>query len=343
MWVRTTLTIKRWTEEKTGYKAELWDESENTGECKETDRCCWKHKQCAGHIIHPFLDYGHGHHNLHLHAVCHCNCESRLKDFSERINSSSSGDLGSTCSTDGSSTCFNIVHIPCFELIPEEQCVEQFWYSWCKSYRPDSVAMIHHPIHHECGSDHLNEEEETQSPTLTQVCPTAMPTSLDTGSGTGAPDSAAPITIWFSESPTDKSQGSKLARKQKKKKKEKEKDEDEMTDEKANLKTKPKSKLPKKKSPGKSESSPPDLSQSLSPREPVRTSESSPESREELESENSYSAKGQERPSSEDAVESSLPRKRQNTAQAKKNGTKTLQTRKTTKRKSPPVSNPNLS
>uniref|UniRef100_A0A8C6R921 Protein interacting with cyclin A1 n=1 Tax=Nannospalax galili TaxID=1026970 RepID=A0A8C6R921_NANGA len=269
MWVRTTLTIKRWTEEKTGYKAELWDENisstdvssfSSEGECKETDRCCWKHKQCAGHIIHPFLDYGHGHHNLHLHAVCHCNCESR-----------------------------------------------------CKSYRPDSVAMIHHPIHHECGSDHLNEEEETQSPTLTQVCPTAMPTSLDTGSGTGAPDSAAPITIWFSESPTDKSQGSKLARKQKKKKKEKEKDEDEMTDEKANLKTKPKSKLPKKKSPGKSESSPPDLSQSLSPREPVRTSESSPESREELESENSYSAKGQERPSSEDAVESSLPRKRQNT------------------------------
>ncbi|CAH6785847.1 Proca1 [Phodopus roborovskii] len=316
MWVRTTLTIKRWTEEKPGCKTDIWEETKSTdtsrlpnwkrghlasvesssdvssfseGECKETDRCCWKHQQCAGHIIHPFSDCGH--HNRHMHAV-HCNCESRSK-----------------------------------------------------SYRPVSVAVFHHPIHHVCRTGVLNEEDEGETPSsIPTKCPNAVATDPDIRPGPGAPDSAAPITIWRSESPTDKSQEGKVIKKIKKKK-EKEKDkEDEIVDEKAKLKKKvKKGKLTKKKSPVKSESSPPDMSRSLSPRELVRTSESSPESREELESEDSYD-RGKEGPSSEDIVDSSSPRKREkSTPQAKKNGTKTLQTRKMSKRKSPPVSNPNLS
>ncbi|XP_051035841.1 protein PROCA1 [Phodopus roborovskii] len=369
MWVRTTLTIKRWTEEKPGCKTDIWEETKSTdtsrlpnwkrghlasvesssdvssfseGECKETDRCCWKHQQCAGHIIHPFSDCGH--HNRHMHAV-HCNCESRLKDCSEKTNNSSSRDVGPTCSRDGGATCYNIIHAPCFELIPEEECVEQMWYSWSKSYRPVSVAVFHHPIHHVCRTGVLNEEDEGETPSsIPTKCPNAVATDPDIRPGPGAPDSAAPITIWRSESPTDKSQEGKVIKKIKKKK-EKEKDkEDEIVDEKAKLKKKvKKGKLTKKKSPVKSESSPPDMSRSLSPRELVRTSESSPESREELESEDSYD-RGKEGPSSEDIVDSSSPRKREkSTPQAKKNGTKTLQTRKMSKRKSPPVSNPNLS
>ncbi|XP_073902562.1 protein PROCA1 isoform X4 [Castor canadensis] len=318
MWVRTTLTIQRWTEEKTDFcddsdssdinRLPSWEREpllasvasstdlstfSSEGECKENDRCCWKHKKCAGHIIHPFLDYGH--HNLHLHSVSHCDCDSR-----------------------------------------------------CKSYKPVSVAVIHHPIHHECEEDDLNEEEEeeeeeSQPPIPTQLGPTATPTDQGTCTATVTPDSAAPITIWRSESPTGKSQGSKVIKKVKKKEKEKEKEE--TPDEKAKLKKKAKKgKLTKKKSPVKSESSPPDLSRSLSPRELARMSESSPESREELESEDSYIDRGQE-PSSEDILESSSPRKREkNTAQAKKPGVnKTSQARKVSKRKSPPVSNPNFS
>ncbi|XP_077021445.1 protein PROCA1 isoform X7 [Tamandua tetradactyla] len=265
------------------------------GEFKETDRCCWKHKQCTGHIIHPFTsDYSHC--NLHLHAVSHCDCDSR-----------------------------------------------------CKSYRPISVAVIHHPIHHEFGDDDLNEEEEEEEeerkpPIPTQVGPTA--TRPDIGPGTvtgiitGSPDSAAPITIWRSESPTGKSQGSKVIKKVKKKK-EKEKDKEEETDEKAKLKKKvKKGKLTKKKSPVKSESSPPDLSRSLSPRELARMSESSPES---PGSEDSYHDAGQEEPSSEDTVAFSAKKREKNTVQAKKNGPKVSQGGKVIKRKSPPVSNPNLS
>ncbi|XP_020018550.2 protein PROCA1 isoform X2 [Castor canadensis] len=371
MWVRTTLTIQRWTEEKTDFcddsdssdinRLPSWEREpllasvasstdlstfSSEGECKENDRCCWKHKKCAGHIIHPFLDYGH--HNLHLHSVSHCDCDSRLKDCSEKTNSSSSQDEGPTCSRDVGSTCFNIIQTPCFELIPEEECVERFCYGWCKSYKPVSVAVIHHPIHHECEEDDLNEEEEeeeeeSQPPIPTQLGPTATPTDQGTCTATVTPDSAAPITIWRSESPTGKSQGSKVIKKVKKKEKEKEKEE--TPDEKAKLKKKAKKgKLTKKKSPVKSESSPPDLSRSLSPRELARMSESSPESREELESEDSYIDRGQE-PSSEDILESSSPRKREkNTAQAKKPGVnKTSQARKVSKRKSPPVSNPNFS
>lgn len=54
----------------------------------------------------------------------------RLKDCSEKTNSSSSQDAGPTCSRDVGSTCFNIIQTPCFECIPEEECVEQFWYGW---------------------------------------------------------------------------------------------------------------------------------------------------------------------------------------------------------------------
>ncbi|XP_077021440.1 protein PROCA1 isoform X2 [Tamandua tetradactyla] len=318
------------------------------GEFKETDRCCWKHKQCTGHIIHPFTsDYSHC--NLHLHAVSHCDCDSSVKECSEKANSCSSQDADQTCSRDVGSTCFNIIPSPCFELIPEEECVERVWYGWCKSYRPISVAVIHHPIHHEFGDDDLNEEEEEEEeerkpPIPTQVGPTA--TRPDIGPGTvtgiitGSPDSAAPITIWRSESPTGKSQGSKVIKKVKKKK-EKEKDKEEETDEKAKLKKKvKKGKLTKKKSPVKSESSPPDLSRSLSPRELARMSESSPES---PGSEDSYHDAGQEEPSSEDTVAFSAKKREKNTVQAKKNGPKVSQGGKVIKRKSPPVSNPNLS
>ena len=78
------------------------------------------------------------------------------------------------------------------------------------------MAVIHHPIHHECGADDLNqeeeeeeEEEESKAPIPTQVGPTPTDTPTDTGVSmiTGAPDSAAPITIWRSESPSGKSQG----------------------------------------------------------------------------------------------------------------------------------------
>ncbi|XP_040857636.1 protein PROCA1 isoform X5 [Ochotona curzoniae] len=299
------------------------------GDCKETDRCCCKHQQCTAHIIHPF-DYGHC--NLHLHAINHCDCDARVKDGSEKSSSGSGSGP----------TCCNIIKTPCFELIPEEACVEQIWYGWCKSYRPVSVAVIHHPIRHECLADDLNEEDDSKPPIPTQVGPTTTPADTCTVTVTSVPDTPAPITIWRSESPTGKSPGGKATKKKKKKEKDK---EEETTDEKTKLKKKPKKgKLTKKKSPVKSECSPPDLTRSLSPRDLARMSESSPESREDLESEESYTDRGQGEPSSEDMVQSSSPRKKdRNGAQAKKTGGKTIQARKVNKRKSPPASTPTLS
>ncbi|KAI2582048.1 PROCA1 isoform 6 [Pan troglodytes] len=106
MWVRTTLTIERWTKEKTEPKARSWDESRcrdvnrlpswerghllagvasstdvstfSEGDCKEPDKCCWRHKQCTGHIIYPFAS-DCVRHSLHLHSVNHCNCNSSFE------------------------------------------------------------------------------------------------------------------------------------------------------------------------------------------------------------------------------------------------------------------------
>ncbi|XP_004706978.1 protein PROCA1 isoform X2 [Echinops telfairi] len=382
MWVRTTLRIERWTREVPGRETNDWEESQSRdinrlpnwerrhldsggssteestcsseADLQENDRCHWNHTQCARHILHPLVsDYGH--HQLHLHAVSHCDCDSRGKDCSEKANSSSSS------SQDVGPACFKIIQTPCYELIPEEECVERFWYSWCKSYRPVSVAVIHHPVHHEYVGDELHEDEEEagQPPIPTQVGPTKPPspnqvgptkppdtsTGTVTGLPTGAPDSAAPITIWRSESPTGKNQGSKVTKKVKKKKeKEKEKEESSSDREKTKLKKKvTKGKVTKKKSPLKSEPSPPDSARSASPRELTVMSESSPDSREDLESEESNTEPRQERPSSEESAPASSPRKREKPSPTKKPARKLSPAKKVTKKKSPPTSNPNLS
>ncbi|XP_038942536.1 protein PROCA1 isoform X2 [Rattus norvegicus] len=228
-------------------------------------------------------------------------------------------------------------HNRCMHAVSHCNCESR-----CQSYRPISVAIFHHPTHHMYMTDDLNDLEANQLAITNNLCSTDRPTDPNSvESTTGAPDLSAPITIWRSASPIDKCQEGKVIKNIKKKKKEKDKEE-MMVDEKPKLKKKAKGKLIKKKSPMKSESSPADLSHSISPRELVRTSESSPDSREGLESEDSYE-RGKERPSSEDIVESSPKKKEKCSAQAKKNATKNLQTRKTSKRKSPPVPNPNLS
>lgn len=43
-----------------------------SGDCEDTDRCCWKHQQC---VVHPYSECGH--HKQDTHTVRHCNCESR--------------------------------------------------------------------------------------------------------------------------------------------------------------------------------------------------------------------------------------------------------------------------
>ncbi|KAM6163107.1 protein PROCA1 [Rhynchocyon petersi] len=373
MWVRTTLRIERWTKEKPEDQTDGWDESESqdinrlpnwerghllTGVASNTDtstfseddfkeagRCCWKHKQCAGHVIHPFIsDYGHR--SLHLHAVSHCDCDCRVKECSEKTKSSSSREVDQSCSRDIAPTCFKIIQTPCFELIPEEECVEHFWYGWCKNYSPVSVAVIHHPIHHTCAEDDPNEddEEERKPPIPSQVGPTAQPPDTSTGTVTGTangtangtPDSAAPITIWRSESPTGKTQGNKVIKKVKKKK---EKEKEESSSDKDKLKKKiKKSKVTKKKSPVTPEPLPPESGRTLSPRELARMSESSPDSREDLDSEESYND-----PSSEDMVEPASPRKKEKGTNHKKPNGKVSKVKKVNRRKSPPTSNPNLS
>lgn len=57
----------------------VYDQDSNPlGEFKDTDRCCWNHKQCTGHVIHPFTsDCDCDHYNLHLHSLSHCDCDSR--------------------------------------------------------------------------------------------------------------------------------------------------------------------------------------------------------------------------------------------------------------------------
>ncbi|XP_074045162.1 protein PROCA1 [Macrotis lagotis] len=132
------------------YPGTLWcgagnnaENYEQLGEYEETDRCCRDHDQCQ-HVIHPFT-VGYGHYNLRWHTISHCDCDSKLKKCLLQVNDSASRAVGQAF--------FNVIQVPCFELTYEEQCVERYWYGWCKSYGPMAQAVLHHPVLYDFGGD----------------------------------------------------------------------------------------------------------------------------------------------------------------------------------------------
>ncbi|XP_074119825.1 protein PROCA1 [Sminthopsis crassicaudata] len=130
------------------YPGTLWcgagnnaESYEQLGELEETDRCCREHDQCQ-EVIHPFT-IGYGHHNFRWHTISHCDCDARLKKCLRQVNDEASRAVGQAF--------FNVIQVPCFELTYEEQCVERYWYGWCKSYGPMPRAVLHDPVLYEFG------------------------------------------------------------------------------------------------------------------------------------------------------------------------------------------------
>ncbi|XP_027717511.1 protein PROCA1 [Vombatus ursinus] len=125
-----------------------------TGEHEETDRCCREHDQCQ-HVIHPFT-VGYGHHNFRWHTISHCDCDTRLKQCLQRVNDAASRAVGQAF--------FNVIQVPCFELTYKEQCVERYWYGWCKSYGPVPRAVLRDPVLYEFGGEFISVLSHTSPP-----------------------------------------------------------------------------------------------------------------------------------------------------------------------------------
>ncbi|XP_036624043.1 protein PROCA1 [Trichosurus vulpecula] len=150
------------------YPGTLWcgagnnaENYEQLGEYEETDRCCRDHDQCQ-HVIHPFT-VGYGHHNFRWHTISHCDCDTRLKQCLQQVNDAASRAVGQAF--------FNVIQVPCFEFTYEEQCMERYWYGWCKSYGPMPRAVLHDPVLYEFGEELINILPHTSPPLGRTVTP----------------------------------------------------------------------------------------------------------------------------------------------------------------------------
>ncbi|KAM3851529.1 protein PROCA1 [Vipera latastei] len=135
------------------YPGTLWcgagniaESYEQLGEHRETDKCCREHDHCQ-HLIYPFT-FKYGHRNLRWHTISHCDCDQRLKDCLGAVNNTASRVVGQTF--------FNIIQVPCFELVHQEACVESYLYVWCKNYSRTVVAVLKDPVMFDYGGERID-------------------------------------------------------------------------------------------------------------------------------------------------------------------------------------------
>ncbi|XP_043861284.1 protein PROCA1 [Dromiciops gliroides] len=189
------------------YPGTLWcgagnnaESFEQLGEHEETDRCCREHDQCE-HVIHPFT-VGFGHHNFRWHTISHCDCDTRLKECLRQVNDTTSRAVGQAF--------FNVIQVPCFELTFEEQCVERYWYGWCKSYGPMPRAVLHDPVLYEFGGEVID-----------GLSHTSLQLGRTTAPGLGVPTQTWRVQYSPAELAAQDAKGGKKGKKKKEKRKRK--------------------------------------------------------------------------------------------------------------------------
>ncbi|XP_078404038.1 uncharacterized protein LOC144684282 [Cetorhinus maximus] len=169
------------------YPGTLWcgagnnaDSYDHLGEFSETDKCCREHDHCE-HVIYPFA-YSYGHRNFRLHTLSHCDCDTKLKQCLRRVNDMSSRVVGQAF--------FNVLEVPCFDLVYEEQCVERYWYGWCKKYDRVQIAVPRESGLYDYGGDLV--DELTVEPNPDSDGTTAFSWISGTPSFTAAPEAPKP-------------------------------------------------------------------------------------------------------------------------------------------------------
>ncbi|MEE6469113.1 hypothetical protein FKM82_008509 [Ascaphus truei] len=140
------------------YPGTLWcgagnnaDTYEDLGEHKETDACCRVHDHCA-HVIHPFTS-NYGYRSFRWHTISHCQCDSQFKQCLRGVNDTTSRAVGQAF--------FNVIQVPCFDFTYKEQCVERFWYGWCKKYNTSTVAVPRDSGLYDYGGELIDQDPKT--------------------------------------------------------------------------------------------------------------------------------------------------------------------------------------
>ncbi|XP_076590313.1 uncharacterized protein proca1 [Chaetodon auriga] len=137
------------------YPGTLWcgagnmaDHYDQLGDFAETDSCCRIHDHCPN-VIHPFSSK-YGYTNFKWHSICHCDCDNTLKDCLRKVNDTSSRVVGQAF--------FNVIGVPCFNFVYEEQCVERHWYGMCKRYEKLPIAVLQEAVPYDFGGIDIIDE-----------------------------------------------------------------------------------------------------------------------------------------------------------------------------------------
>uniref|UniRef100_UPI003AADE819 uncharacterized protein n=1 Tax=Centroberyx gerrardi TaxID=166262 RepID=UPI003AADE819 len=109
---------------------------EQLGMFESADRCCREHDHCV-HIIPAFtVDYGVF--NPNFFTVSHCDCDQRFQQCLLGVNDTISNMVGYSF--------FNILRVPCFELIQQRRCTEMYWWGMCKVAKEAPYAIFQNPL-----------------------------------------------------------------------------------------------------------------------------------------------------------------------------------------------------
>ncbi|KAM4702491.1 protein PROCA1 [Discoglossus pictus] len=158
------------------YPGTLWcgagniaDTYEDLGDHRETDSCCREHDHCA-HVIHPFTS-NYGYRNFRWHTISLCQCDSKFKQCLREVNDTASRVVGQAF--------FNVIQVPCFELTYKHQCVERYWYGWCKKNGTVEVAVPKENELYDYGGKLIDQiakvKDMDAAPTPTVELPTEKP------------------------------------------------------------------------------------------------------------------------------------------------------------------------
>ncbi|XP_070591607.1 protein PROCA1 [Erythrolamprus reginae] len=172
------------------YPGTLWcgagniaENYEQLGEHQETDRCCREHDHCQ-HLIHPFT-YKYGHRNLRWHTISHCDCDRRLKNCLSAINNTASRVVGQAF--------FNIIQVPCFELVYQESCVQSYLYVWCKNYSRMPIAVLKDPVMFDYGGELIDALATHQPPPASSTTSSTLSPKTPFRPWTASPARLSPL------------------------------------------------------------------------------------------------------------------------------------------------------
>uniref|UniRef100_A0A4W5RCT9 phospholipase A2 n=1 Tax=Hucho hucho TaxID=62062 RepID=A0A4W5RCT9_9TELE len=175
------------------YPGTLWcgagnmaDNYDHLGEFTATDSCCRVHDHCP-YVIYAFSSK-YGYTNFKWHPLSHCDCDNALKECLRKVNDTSSRVVGQAF--------FNVIEVPCFQFIYEEQCVERHWYGVCKKYDKLLVAVPRESIPYDFGGIDVIDvltvaplvQKETKKTGTEQDNPESTTQSTVSGSQTTGPE-----------------------------------------------------------------------------------------------------------------------------------------------------------